>query len=258
MSSFRPAGDRCSDGRPCCDRPMATSTEPAALWRPCAALGADRAPPAPPAAARGSPRRRPSSRRPATTRSWSRRPDRDAPGLQERVAMSLGPEAAEADRGRRPDAGQCRGPGLDHVRRPAAALRRAPYEINPTVTARIVLAAAPERRRRIDPALREPQVLCKQRRPNRNHHCTLAIPNLETRSPTPRPSLPGRRLLREHDLGASNKKASRGDRGRPRRRPARRLGRAGQGQAERGPSARRGPGAEPVSRRASWSTTRCR
>ena len=53
------------------------------------------------------------------------------------------------------------------------------YDFNPTVGAQIMLAASQDAEAPAI-ALSEPrQVLCKQRRPQRNHHCTLAFPNIE-------------------------------------------------------------------------------
>ena len=53
------------------------------------------------------------------------------PGANERIAMSLGPDQLEADRGRRPAPGQRRGAGLDHLRRPRPALRRPALRVQP-------------------------------------------------------------------------------------------------------------------------------
>ena len=54
------------------------------------------------------------------------------------------------------------------------------YDFNPIVGAQIVLSAAPEVGVASVPLSAPQQVRCKQRRPNRNHHCTLVFPNLET------------------------------------------------------------------------------
>jgi hypothetical protein len=54
------------------------------------------------------------------------------------------------------------------------------YAINPTVTARIVLSPSPKADAGFLPLSPSRSVLCKQQRPNRNHHCTIAIPNTET------------------------------------------------------------------------------
>jgi hypothetical protein len=103
-----------------------------------------------------------------------------APGADERVAMSLGPDRlAGLETGDRLRASgevqfstTCAAPGPKCVGRP--------YQFNPVLTARIVLAAAPDQ---TDSGLllsEQKQVRCKQQRPNRNHHCTLVMPNLET------------------------------------------------------------------------------
>jgi hypothetical protein len=54
------------------------------------------------------------------------------------------------------------------------------YDINPKVTARIVLSSAQDAAAPSIPLSGTTQKLCKQRRPNRNHHCTLTIPSFET------------------------------------------------------------------------------
>jgi hypothetical protein len=54
------------------------------------------------------------------------------------------------------------------------------YDFNPWITARLVLAAGPSP---TAPALalsEERSVHCKQTRPNRNHHCTVALPTSRT------------------------------------------------------------------------------
>jgi hypothetical protein len=102
------------------------------------------------------------------------------PGARDRVAMQLGPGAFEAieagDRVRVSGEVQvsttCVDPGQRCVGRS--------YEINPTITARIVLSPSPEAGSGFLPLSESRSVLCKQRRPNRNHHCTIAIPNTET------------------------------------------------------------------------------
>jgi hypothetical protein len=54
------------------------------------------------------------------------------------------------------------------------------YNINPKVTARIVLAAKPSSAGGFMPLGASRTQLCKQTRPNRNHHCTIALPNVDT------------------------------------------------------------------------------
>jgi hypothetical protein len=101
-------------------------------------------------------------------------------GEQPRVVMSLKPEKFEpieaGDRllasGEVQVSTTCVGRGPRCVGRP--------YQVNPTITARIVLSASPDPAAQ-SMALTETQTKrCKQTRPNRNHHCTLTIPNLET------------------------------------------------------------------------------
>jgi hypothetical protein len=86
------------------------------------------------------------------------------------------------------------------------------YSFSPIVRAQVVIARS-HRARAPHLALSSPRaVLCKQHRPNRNHHCTLTIPNLATDIPDPSvlPCPPARcyvNLL----LSAHNPKARRGD-----------------------------------------------
>jgi hypothetical protein len=102
------------------------------------------------------------------------------PGTRERVVMSLGPDQLprieNGDRLRASAEVQfsttCVAPGPKCV--------GTPYQVNPTLTARIVLAAAPDQTSSGLPLSVQKQVRCKQQRPNRNHHCTLVMPNLET------------------------------------------------------------------------------
>lgn len=54
------------------------------------------------------------------------------------------------------------------------------YEINPRITAKIVLASSQDAKAPSIPLSQTTEKLCKQRRPNRNHHCTLTMPNVET------------------------------------------------------------------------------
>jgi hypothetical protein len=136
-----------------------------------------------------------------------------SPGLKDRVVMSLGPEELKrievGDRMR--VSGEVQVSTTCVARGPRCVGRR--YEFNPTISARIVLAAAPEVTA-ADYALSETkQVLCKQRRPNRNHHCTLVFPNVET------PVLdlaalpcPDNACYLNMVLGASNHNAKRGNR----------------------------------------------
>ncbi len=87
------------------------------------------------------------------------------------------------------------------------------YDINPTITARIVLSPSPEAGGSgFLPLTPVRSVLCKQRRPNRNHHCTIAIPNAETTITdlSALPCKPGACYV-NLIVGAANKKAKRGD-----------------------------------------------
>src|SRR5204862_8012054 len=85
------------------------------------------------------------------------------------------------------------------------------YEINPTLTARIVLSPSPNAESGLLPLSPSRSVLCKQQRPNRNHHCTIAIPNTETSISDPKalPCQPDACYL-EMIVGATSKKAKRG------------------------------------------------
>ena len=102
------------------------------------------------------------------------------PAMRERVVMSLGPDKFDAlaagDRLRASAEVQVSttcvsdGPRCIGTR----------YQFSPTIAARIVLSSGREVG---DPSFAlstTTKKLCKQRRPNRNHHCTLAIPNTET------------------------------------------------------------------------------
>jgi hypothetical protein len=133
-------------------------------------------------------------------------------GDQPRVVMSLSPDDLEpiaaGDRLRASGEMQvsttCVAPGPRCIGRP--------YEINPTISARIVLSGS------TDPAApsmalsQTTSKLCKQTRPNRNHHCTLAIPNLETSiaDPAALPCAPTGCYV-NLIVTASNKKAKRGN-----------------------------------------------
>jgi hypothetical protein len=97
----------------------------------------------------------------------------------ERVAMSLGPEQLP-----RFDAG-------DRLRISAetqvsttctsksARCVGSVYSYNPWVTARLVLSAGPEVADASVPLGEPQQIKCTQRRPQRNHHCTIVFPNFE-------------------------------------------------------------------------------
>lgn len=100
-------------------------------------------------------------------------------GANERTVMSLGPD--ELPRLRSGDRLQVSG----EVQVSTTCVVKSPrcvgssYRYNPIINARIVISSSE------DPASaniqlgEHKQVRCKQRRPQRNHHCTLAFPNLE-------------------------------------------------------------------------------
>ena len=135
------------------------------------------------------------------------------------------------------------------------------YEVNPTITAQDRALAEPRRPTRgVPAAVREPQRALQAAAPEPQ-------PPLHDRDPEHRdvdqrplgPALPARRLLREPDRRRHRtKKAKKRRRRRARRRPPRRLGRAGQGPAERRPGALERAGADGESRASSWSTPSCR
>jgi hypothetical protein len=108
------------------------------------------------------------------------------PGARDRVVMSLGPdELKRIEAGDTIRAGGEVQVSTTCVRDEPRCIGR-PYPINPTVTAKIVLAAEPNATAPSLPLSEQPvSRLCKQRRPNRNHHCTLAMRNVETAIPTP-------------------------------------------------------------------------
>lgn len=103
-----------------------------------------------------------------------------APGLQERVVMSLGPEELP-----RLEAGDRLRVGAE-VQVSTTCIDRGPrcvgrrYDFNPRVYARVVLAAEPTVTAPSIGLSDTRSVRCNQRRPNRNHHCTLALQNTET------------------------------------------------------------------------------
>ncbi len=134
------------------------------------------------------------------------------PGARDRVAMRLDPSAfgpiEAGDRLRVSGEVQVSTTCVD----PGPSCVGSNYKINPTVTARIVLSPSPKADSGFLPLSESRTVLCKQQRPNRNHHCTLTIPNTETpitdlaALPCP-PNACFVNLI----IGASNKKAKRGN-----------------------------------------------
>jgi hypothetical protein len=98
----------------------------------------------------------------------------------ERVAMSLGPDQlGQIQNGDRLWASAEVQVSTTCVERGPRCIGRR-YDFNPWITARLVLAATPEPTAAGIPLSGEATVHCKQRRPNRNHHCPLVLPNLET------------------------------------------------------------------------------
>ena len=86
------------------------------------------------------------------------------------------------------------------------------YQTNPTVTARIVLSPSPSADSGFFPLSPSRSQLCKQQRPNRNHHCTIAIPNTETViSDVGALPCPADGCFVELIVGAHNRKAKRGN-----------------------------------------------
>lgn len=106
-------------------------------------------------------------------------------GRGERVAMQLKPSALEriepGDRLRAGAEVQVSTTCLV----PSKRCHGSSYTLSPTVTARIVLARGHKARSLSIPLSERRTVLCKQHRPNRNHHCTVTIPNTVTRINNP-------------------------------------------------------------------------
>jgi len=96
-------------------------------------------------------------------------------GGDERVVMSLGPDQlprlANGDRleigGEVQVSTTCVVPGTRCV--------GSSYDFNPTIQARLALAPSADPAAASIPLSEPKQVLCKQRRPQRNHHCTLTF-----------------------------------------------------------------------------------
>jgi hypothetical protein len=131
----------------------------------------------------------------------------------ERVAMSLAPdELGLIENGDRLWAsGEVQVSTTCVERGPRCIGRR--YDFNPWITARLVLAASPEPTAPGIPLSGEATVHCKQRRPNRNHHCPLVLPNLETTVvDTATLPCPANGCYANLVVGAWAKKARRGNR----------------------------------------------
>jgi hypothetical protein len=135
------------------------------------------------------------------------------PGFNERTAISIGPDLLKrievSDRMR--VSGEVQVSTTCVARGSRCVGRR--YEFNPTVSARIVLSNTQEPIGASIPLSETRSVLCKQRRPNRNHHCTLVFPNVET-SIADLATLPcaDNACYVNLIVGASHKNAQRGNR----------------------------------------------
>ena len=139
-------------------------------------------------------------------------PIASAPGLSDTVVMSVGPDdLPRLEAGDRLEVSSevqvsttCVVPGSRCV--------GSNYTFNPTITARVVLAPSTDAAAPSIPLSESKQVLCKQRRPQRNHHCTLAFPNLQTSIGDPATlPCPDNACYVNLILSASNKRAGKGD-----------------------------------------------
>jgi hypothetical protein len=152
----------------------------------------------------------------ATTGDGSERlkgvPISKRPGKLDRVAMSIAPDQFDAiqvgDRlrvnGEVQVSTTCVEPGPRCV--------GSHYEISPKVTTRIVLSPGPVARGGFMPLSDSRTQVCKQRRPNRNHHCTLTVPNTETTiSDLAALPCPPEACYVNLIVGATNRKAKRGN-----------------------------------------------
>jgi hypothetical protein len=134
------------------------------------------------------------------------------PGARDRVAMRLAPDRFEpiatGDRLRVSGEVQMSTTCVD----PGSRCIGTNYETNPTLDARIVLSPSPKADSGFFPLSPSRTVLCKQQRPNRNHHCTLTIPNTETViSDLSALPCPADGCYVELIVGAHNPKAKRGN-----------------------------------------------
>jgi len=136
-----------------------------------------------------------------------------APGLKERVVMSLSPDELprlrEGDRLRTGAEVQVSTTCVEP--RPLCVGRH--YDFNPRVYARVVLAAEPSAGAASIDLSTTQTVNCNQRRPNRNHHCTIALQNTETvisdRAALP---CPANACYANVIVGAYHRRAQRGNR----------------------------------------------
>src|SRR4051794_18389253 len=134
------------------------------------------------------------------------------PNQKPRVVMSLSPDKLEPiSAGDRLQASGEMQVSTTCVAKGPRCIGR-PYQINPIITARIVLANSADPAAPSVPLSQTTTRLCKQQRPNRNHHCALAIPNLETtiQDPGALPCPPTSCYV-NMIVTASNKKAKRGN-----------------------------------------------
>jgi hypothetical protein len=110
---------------------------------------------------------------------------RRRPGRGERVAMRISPGALEpleaGDRLR--TNGEVQISTTCIVQEPRCIGRS--YSLSPFVTAQVVLSRSHRAGSPHKALSKRVTVLCKQHRPNRNHHCTLTIPNTATAIPNP-------------------------------------------------------------------------
>src|SRR5919106_655814 len=133
---------------------------------------------------------------------------------KERVAMSLGP--TKLPRFRAGDGIRVSGEVQVSTTCTAKGSRciGRPYEINPFITARIVLAGSEDAAAPAIPLSGEKQVKCTQRRPQRNHHCTIAFENLLAimGDPSTLPCAASNQCYVNMLVGAWHRKARRGNR----------------------------------------------
>ena len=134
------------------------------------------------------------------------------PGSRERVVYSLGPDQLEdLTVGERLQvSGEVQISTTCLAEGPKCFGRR--YDFNPTISTRIVLADGPTESAASFALSGTTKKLCKQQRPNRNHHCTLVVPNVETTISdlAALPCVPSACYV-NLILGASSKKAKRGN-----------------------------------------------
>ena len=134
------------------------------------------------------------------------------PGSRERVVYSLGPEQLEdlTVGERLLVSGEVQISTTCLAEGPKCFGRR--YDFNPTISTRIVLADGPTESAASFALSGTTKKLCKQQRPNRNHHCTLVVPNVETTISdlAALPCAPSACYV-NLILGASSKKAKRGN-----------------------------------------------